>query len=301
MKQALEDRARSCLIVEADTVGDRGGLSWSPDTCVRPSVRDREGSAVDVERCAVIWWRRLTGEVRFQNAVLEPAARDLAARDTRAALTGIMLNAFKGAWVSDPEATRLAENKVLQLAVAAQCGFRLPKTIVSSDPKRVREFCDELNYAVIVKAVAGTPMQPVMTGRVSRELLADERAIQMSPAIYQEFIPGAKHLRVNVFGEHAYTALLETEQLDWRYPLNCSATPYDLDSLTVQKLARVLEELHLAMGVFDLKLGANGEPFWFEVNPQGQFLWLEALCGLPLTQAFADFLESKIQDAALTR
>ncbi|MFE6052518.1 hypothetical protein ACFQ6N_17330 [Kitasatospora sp. NPDC056446] len=40
----------------------------------------------------------------------------------------------------------------------------------------------------------------------------------------------------------------------------------------------------------DLKLTPEGQPVWLEVNPQGQFLFLEPLTGMPLTEHFADFL-----------
>ncbi len=210
-------------------------------------------------------------------------------------MIGIALNAFHGVWISHPEATRLAGNKILQLAAARRCGFRIPRTLVSSDAADVRAFCEALQYNVVAKVVAGTPTETILTGRVSRELLADDRAITLCPAIYQEFIEGSRHIRINVFGSCVSAALLETEQLDWRYPLNCNATPYDIDAATTARLQSVLHDLHLRMGIFDLKIDRNGEPVFLEVNPQGQFLWLEGLCGIPLTQMFVDFLLSQVK------
>jgi hypothetical protein len=52
------------------------------------------------------------------------------------------------------------------------------------------------------------------------------------------------------------------------------------------------------MGIVDMKLAPDGEPVWLEVNPQGQFLFLEGLCGMPLTEIFADFLIRQIGSAA---
>jgi len=34
----------------------------------------------------------------------------------------------------------------------------------------------------------------------------------------------------------------------------------------------------------------EGPPVWLEINPQGQFLFLEGMAELPLTNPFADFL-----------
>ena len=44
------------------------------------------------------------------------------------------------------------------------------------------------------------------------------------------------------------------------------------------------------MGIFDVKLTDDDEPVFLEVNPQGQFLFVEGLCGIPLADAVADFL-----------
>jgi hypothetical protein len=55
------------------------------------------------------------------------------------------------------------------------------------------------------------------------------------------------------------------------------------------------------MGIFDLKLSDDGEPVWLEVNPQGQFLFVEGLAGLDLKAAFADFLRAEADHAAAAR
>jgi hypothetical protein len=47
--------------------------------------------------------------------------------------------------------------------------------------------------------------------------------------------------------------------------------------------------LNLRMGIFDLKVSDDG-PVWLEVNPQGQFLFLEGITGVDLTTLFAKFL-----------
>ena len=65
----------------------------------------------------------------------------------------------------------------------------------------------------------------------------------------------------------------------WLVPHNVHAT-----------VRGVLDKLGLAMGVIDIKEDPNGELVWLEVNPQGQFLFLEPLTGLKLTNHFADFL-----------
>jgi hypothetical protein len=68
-----------------------------------------------------------------------------------------------------------------------------------------------------------------------------------------------------------------------------------------RKLGDVLGRLGLRMGVADLKITPAGDPVWLELNPQGQFLFLEGLTGLDLTGAFADFLRDEARRAGSAR
>ncbi|MFN2606456.1 MAG: RimK family alpha-L-glutamate ligase [Acidimicrobiales bacterium] len=288
---ALASRGAACAIVAVDHLPSDGAMSWSSSGEVaRPVVHDVDGGEVAVADLDLVWWRRLTGEPRIPDWVRDEAARDLVVGDCRATVLGIFLTAFRGRWVSHPEATRVAQNKLVQLDAAVRAGLRVPRTLVSQDPATVRRFCADLEWEVVVKTVGGSQKTPLMTGRVTPELLADDRPVAVSPAIYQELVPGTRHLRISCFGPAVHTAMLETELLDWRYPMDAEVQPWDLDAGTAGRLLAVIDDLGLRMGVADMKLGPDGEPVWLEVNPQGQFLFVEGMCGMPLTEAFVDFL-----------
>jgi hypothetical protein len=62
-----------------------------------------------------------------------------------------------------------------------------------------------------------------------------------------------------------------------------------------------MRTLDLRMGVFDLKLTPGGELVWLEINPQGQFLFIEGLSELKLTDLLADFLAREARTAAARR
>lgn len=290
IRHELMRRDIGCAIVETDRIAGTGLMSWRPGSPPTARLPTSEGHTLDVHELELVWWRRFTGDPKLPTWLADAAARDLVARDCRATLVGSALTSFQGTWISDPEATRLAENKLIQLNAAAKIGLRIPHTLVSQDPSEIRGFCQSLDYRVIVKAVAGTPQTPVMTGAITKEMLTSDRQLALCPAIYQQLIGGVDHLRVCCFGERTHSALLTSERLDWRYPLDARAQRFELDTETVDQLRRLMDELGLRMGVFDLKLGPDGDPVWLEVNPQGQFLFLEGMCGLPLAEAFTDFV-----------
>ncbi|MFD7631314.1 hypothetical protein ACFV7Q_35765 [Streptomyces sp. NPDC059851] len=103
-------------------------------------------------------------------------------------------------------------------------------------------------------------------------------------------MPGRHHIRLNCFGDRMFAALIETEELDWRPDLNVPISRWPVPPDLARQVRTVLDRLGLRMGVIDLKLTPGGEPVWLEVNPQGQFLFLEPLTGEPLTEHFADYL-----------
>jgi hypothetical protein len=106
------------------------------------------------------------------------------------------------------------------------------------------------------------------------------------------------HIRVQCFGDATYSVVIESQDLDWRANLDVPLTANELAEDVKRRLRNVMGLLGLKMGVVDLKLTPEGEPVWFEVNPQGQFLFVEGLSGLDLTSAFTDFLYLEARRAA---
>lgn len=275
-----------------------GNISWKSGHA-QSAVKDSQGRWVDPRRARLMWVRRVGGNASLPEQLVS-SARDLVERDCRAALSGLLETEFAGSYISHPDATRRAENKLVQLRAAMSVGLTVPETLVSSDPGDVRDFCRQHNYQVVAKTLSGSVGNPTLTGRVTPELLVDE-TIAMSPTIFQKLIPGNEHLRVHVFGDQVYCALLRSDRLDWRYPLDCQVTPHRLESATASMLVQVLDKLHLRMGIFDLKLDSDGQPTWLEVNPQGQFLWVQGMSGLNLADAFVDFLEAELTQERSTQ
>ena len=282
-----------CSLIESDGICGSGALTWSigADDSYQSKIpisdRARE---TDVGNLDVIWWRRVGYPQRVPTTITDAAQIDLIDNDCRVALAGILLNEFRGTWINHPVNTLLSQNKLVQLRAAKSAGFRVPRTLVSQNPIAVRNFCEGLDYNVVVKSISGTQKAPLLTMMVTPEHLVCEESIALSPAIYQEFIPGELHVRAQCFGDSVHSVTLRSKALDWRPDLNIPFEVVELEEELKTSLRDVLKLLGLKMGVVDLKFAEDGEPVWFEINPQGQFLFVEGLTGLNLTSAFTDFL-----------
>ncbi|MEU4169205.1 hypothetical protein AB0F46_20315 [Streptomyces sp. NPDC026665] len=278
-------------IAECDQISGRDSLSWSSHGDTANTVLTGEGVPVPIGDVSVVWWRRTTARQQAWDNAVDDHQRRLVNTESRGAFSGIFSASYQGQWISLPEATNRAADKIYQLAVARQAGFRVPRTIVSQSRSDVIEFARQVGR-VIVKPLVGVPGPLMFTEYVDDPAAIPEESFTACPAMYQEYIPGRRHVRLNSFGEKMYAALIETDNLDSRTDLNVPISRWIVPKDVAGQIAEVLRNLELRMGVIDIKLTPQGEPVWLEVNPQGQFLFLQPLLGEPLADHFLDFLLS---------
>jgi glutathione synthase/RimK-type ligase-like ATP-grasp enzyme len=293
VRDSLRRAGDCCAVIASDALAGAASLSWYLDRGSSGALcRDIDGGEVSVAELDLVWWRRNPrGAAPDYRGQMPDVVEIFEARNIRAALLGLFLTDFEGVWVDPPESMRRADNKLVQLRLAAAAGLRVPRTLLSQDPERIRAFAASLDGPMIVKTVSGMLGVPSLTGEVTPELLREDGPLMACPALYQELIPGRRHIRAHGFGGEVRAALIESDTLDWRHPLAVDVQPYPLSDKIKATLLGILQEFELQMGIFDLKLADNDEPIWLELNPQGQFLFIEALGGGELIEPFARFLQ----------
>ncbi|WP_433431619.1 ATP-grasp domain-containing protein [Nonomuraea sp. CA-141351] len=285
-----------CHIVETSRLY-KGGLCWTSHGEAGHTIPTSTGELLDVQEINLVWYRRINYPQEIPDTGREPIQTEIVDNEYKATLFGLLATGFTGKWINDPFASVGAENKLIQLMAAKRAGLRIPRTLVTHDPARVRKFCEALDYEVVVKTVKGSARRPLYAIKATEELVAAEDSIRFAPAIYQELVPGTAHIRAHCFGDATHAFEIESASLDWRGNLNVPIKPVALDDRTVAGLQEVLRILGLRMGIFDLKRVGTEEYAWLEVNPQGQFLFLEGLTGERLSVAFTNFLVDELKPA----
>jgi glutathione synthase/RimK-type ligase-like ATP-grasp enzyme len=118
--------------------------------------------------------------------------------------------------------------------------------------------------------------------------------LALCPTIFQERIFGPADVRVTVVGRELFAACIETARgragIDSRLDPDAPCAAYELPRNVQRAILRLMDELGLVIGTVDLKLANDGEHVFLEINPQGQFLYIEILSGLPISNALAEFL-----------
>jgi glutathione synthase/RimK-type ligase-like ATP-grasp enzyme len=132
----------------------------------------------------------------------------------------------------------------------------------------------------------------------NEELVAASQNISRAPSIYQEYIEKDYELRITVIGEDIYPVKIysqtnENTIIDWRKDqLNLEYELVSLDPEFEESLRNLHNNFNLIYGAYDFIVTPKGEHVFLEVNPVGQWLWLEEELGLDISQSIADLLSS---------
>lgn len=120
-----------CHIVECDRLSQREGVTYGVNYAVTDRVLTSERSIVSISDANIVWFRRTSPRQRLDLVVENEAARSLIDNDCRGALNGLLTTHFHGKWISSPEATYRASDKIGQLEAALRRGFRVSRTLVT--------------------------------------------------------------------------------------------------------------------------------------------------------------------------
>lgn len=202
----------------------------------------------------------------------------------------------KARWVNHPVSIYQAENKLFQLKLAEENGIDIPITFVGNTiPRGIN-----LNRRYIVKSLDtalfyenGNEMFTYTNIIGGHELMNSE--IGYAPVIIQECLEGKTDIRVTVIGNQAFAVSILKKGLqiagDWRRipPEELSYRPIELPRNVKEGLLSLMKELKLFFGGIDLAL-VDGKYYFLEINPTGEWGWLNSITDIPIDKAIVDCL-----------
>ena len=297
--QRLEAQGREVLQIDMADFPARTklALAWCMGENPSYQVETAKG-IVDFRNSRVAWWRRVRG-FEIDPSVVAPSMRAFAESETAQAVGG-MLNSLPCIWVNPRAADDAAHHKPYQWTVAQEVGLKIPRTLVTSDPQAARRFIDKVGVGrTVFKAFLATMSAWRETRLVEHDDLERLELVRYAPVIFQEYIEGVD-LRITIVGNSVFAAEIDAQKtsypVDMRMVVGESVLrPVKLPREIQQGLLKLQRRLGLSYGAIDMRRTKNGEYIFFEVNPAGQWLFVEQLVGLPISQAVADML-TKLHD-----
>ena len=261
-----------------------------------------DGEELDLSTVRAAWYRRPEKPIAH-DAVRDPTARAFVEQECHGLLQDLW-SMLDCAWLpASPDVVRHAEQKTLQLGVAAALGFELPPTLITTSPSDMLAFHRAHAGRIVSKqsgkAFLGTVGHSLIryTELVTTRDLAHAGAIAYCPTTFQAYVDKQVELRITVVEQQVFAAEIHSQTTnhtrhDWRR-YDHGQTPHRAHELPLDIAARcvaLVEQLGLRYGAIDMVLTPDGRYVFLEINPNGQYLWTEVEAGLPISDAICDLL-----------
>lgn len=216
-----------------------------------------------------------------------------------------LLFCHKGKVVNRPQSNYAANNKIDQLCFARNYGngIYIPETIMTNDPRELRRFyvaqakiCHKLQKSALVNTGAGNYLT-TYNNLVTPENMKFARLIERQPSLFQAYIDKDYELRITALERKIvaiaiYSQTSEQSKIDFRrYDFeNVEYAHIDLPDHVTSFCRDLLSHYNLSFGEIDMIRDKNGRYVFLEINPNGQWLWLELKSGYQLTADVAENL-----------
>lgn len=259
---------------------------------VTRTVRASNGAIVDLAAVHAVWYRRaIHPEVSPRVAANQ---RRFVAGETRHFWAGLVLSS-EARWVNPIDKVSVGELKLVQLELAQRLAFDIPCTLVSRDPEELRAFVRSVGSVICKPVYHGLLITPgerssAYTRRINLSDLDDLDAIDVGPVLLQAEVPRRADVRVTFVGQTVFAVRITSDDaslVDWRVPgARLNYQVFELPDGITEKCRAMLDAMGLRYGAFDFIEDIEGKLVFLEINPTGEWAWLEERLNLPFREAF---------------
>jgi glutathione synthase/RimK-type ligase-like ATP-grasp enzyme len=205
-------------------------------------------------------------------------------------------------WISPIYAIREAENKIYQLELAKSIGLKIPNSIITNYLPHASDFYDRNGGNCIIKPIKSGLVIDEENPKVIFTSYLNKRPdskvqVESSPNFLQSHIKKLYDVRVIVIGEKVFATLIHSQenhetQFDWRKGENIlKHSKFELPNNISQKCISLVKLLNLRFGAIDFIIDTNNDLIFLEINPNGQWAWIEKQTGYPIANEIVNLLE----------
>lgn len=265
-------------------------------------LTDESGNTVHSEEITAVWHRK-SWRIDIPEE-LDEAYRRIFFKEYSTLRYNVLTALENVPWINPFEnENKIDGNKMLQLNIAQKHGLTVPKTIFSNDADKITAFfhkyCNGKMVAklhgVISKSMGGENL--LSTNIIDEDSLENIADVEYCPMIFQPYIEKEYELRIVYLDEEFFTGKINnSENADWRIAQgNYFWSEYHLPENIKQNLTAMMKEMGLYLGAIDVIKGKDGQYYFLEVNPQGEWGMLQKDLNFPIAQRIADNLIKRMK------
>ncbi|MDR0829080.1 MAG: grasp-with-spasm system ATP-grasp peptide maturase [Prevotellaceae bacterium] len=192
-------------------------------------------------------------------------------------------------------------NKLIALHLASQIGLKIPNSLVTEEKFIFNEFYKKDN--VITKSISD--WSNFRTEKYKFNFFTSKVETQNIPnnffySLFQQQIEKSFEVRTFVWDNKTYSAAIYAPpenikaQVDFRSDYDgIKIVPYKLPQDIENKLLKLMASLDLKSGSADFIVDKNLDFYFLEINPVGQFDFIDKACNYNLAKIIAETLINK--------
>lgn len=257
---------------------------------------------IKLEDIKAVWYRKfgffrdsITYQRLKETSKLDESEINHIVKEFSKVMDVILLALKDKSWLTNPFDANL--NKVEVLRMAKKCGLTIPKTVVTNS---LNVICS--NKKLISKSILDPTI--VSWDNANRSMMYTTRVTQEDmeylphrffPSLLQTEVEKDFEIRtfyidgefysMAIFSQLDEQTKLDFRNYNWEKPNR--VVPCEISAKTKQRLHNLMVQLNLNCGSIDLIKGRNGNLYFLEINPTGQFGMIDFPCNYKLHQKVA--------------
>lgn len=249
-----------------------------------------------------VWCRRAFVELLLEEEFDTNVGFQIWRREWNAHLNGFYTDIKSVRWLNPLRKAYKGENKYFQMQCAHEVGFNLPEYVVSNNRGILEQFIKSHEGSVIkfMNQDIFKDEQGKFCGAYVNEITLDalsEFGNEENPIFVQQRINKSFEVRYTVVQDKHLVCKIDSQlsaiaNNDWRrYDL--PHTPHSIVSPpdnVRSKVEQFMTLLQISYGALDFIVTPKNEWFFLEINCFGQWLWIEELTGLGISDAIVQWL-----------
>lgn len=249
-----------------------------------------------------VWCRRPFVELTLEENYKQDNDFIIWKNEWNQTLLGFYNSIKKLPWLNPLRKAYKGENKYYQMELARECGFIIPETLVSNSKDELIRFTKEYNGAIMKLMtqemyIVDNEFKGFYTNIINTDSLSSFNEIEENPLILQKYIEKKYEVRYTVVGKRHFVCKIDSQKslkamYDWRR-YDIPHTPhYPIEPpLDIQKRVMIfMDKLGIEFGALDFIVDKNDVWHFLEINCFGQWLWIEQLTNLYISDGIVDWL-----------
>ena len=218
-----------------------------------------------------------------------PEYRRIINSDILAIIDGLA-NSFSGVVLTKPYLLRQAENKIFQLIYAKSHSILMPKSFIGNN-----DHWKCINDQRIIKPISVGKIETSSGIAIIQTNLMHENdsydSPELTPVYIQEYMKKSFEVRITVVDDDFFAVkIVSDNMIDWRAGNNNQYEIIDIPIEIKKCIKMMMKDFQLRFGAIDYIVDVDGKWYFLEINPNGQWQWLECILGLSISDSIMNML-----------